>query len=365
MIAGLGIWSHSLAALLFAGVGLWQAQHWQNRAARAVIVACMSMAVWAGTVAVTDVSAPIAQLGESMRNLAWLSFLYALLRRGGTEHRALGGLYGVLGFVVTTTAATNLLMVLDPIPDPFNPSILLALFVLRMVFAVGALVALHNLYTATAAGARAGVGLPLAALGALWAVDLTFYALSWKTGGWGSDVAAVRGPVALVLAPLVALAAQRNTGWSIRLSRTVAFRSIGLVAALAYLGLVIALATALDAISGSAAQIVMPMILIAAALLVAIGIASPQARAWAKVMLSKHLFAHRYDYRAEWLRFTDTLGIPGPGGAPLDSRVVKAIADIVESPGGCCWSPVPAACRRARAGNGRDSCLRSTPAAMR
>ena len=29
-------------------------------------------------------------------------------------------------------------------------------------------------------------------------------------------------------------------------------------------------------------------------------------------MLAKHLFEHRYDYRKEWLRFTDTLGRAGP-----------------------------------------------------
>ena len=35
---------------------------------------------------------------------------------------------------------------------------------------------------------------------------------------------------------------------------------------------------------------------------------SPRARGWAKVKLAKHLFEHRYDYRTEWLRFTETLG---------------------------------------------------------
>ena len=31
--------------------------------------------------------------------------------------------------------------------------------------------------------------------------------------------------------------------------------------------------------------------------------------------LAKHLFEHRYDYRTEWLRFTETLGRAGPGRA--------------------------------------------------
>jgi putative PEP-CTERM system histidine kinase len=61
---------------------------------------------------------------------------------------------------------------------------------------------------------------------------------------------------------------------------------------------------------------------------------SARARSWMKVQLAKHLFEHRYDYRTEWLRFTETLGHAGPDAAPLGERIVKAFADIVEAPGG-------------------------------
>src|SRR3546814_530726 len=66
---------------------------------------------------------------------------------------------------------------------------------------------------------------------------------------------------------------------------------------------------------------------------------SPWLRAWIRVKLAKHLFRHRYDYRAEWVRFTDTLGRPDADAAPLDERIVKAIADLTESPGGLLLVP--------------------------
>ena len=44
---------------------------------------------------------------------------------------------------------------------------------------------------------------------------------------------------------------------------------------------------------------------------------SAKARSWAKVKLAKHLFEHRYDYRTEWLRFTETRG---PSGARCARR---------------------------------------------
>lgn len=60
-------------------------------------------------------------------------------------------------------------------------------------------------------------------------------------------------------------------------------------------------------------------------------------------MISKHFFEHRYDYRAEWLRFTATLGQfgeragdgaeGGEDGGDLHRRVAKALAELTGSPG--------------------------------
>src|SRR3546814_1218421 len=44
-------------------------------------------------------------------------------------------------------------------------------------------------------------------------------------------------------------------------------------------------------------------------------------------------------YRNEWIRFTNTIGRPGEGAAPFYERVVKAIADITESPAGVLLLP--------------------------
>ena len=39
--------------------------------------------------------------------------------------------------------------------------------------------------------------------------------------------------------------------------------------------------------------------------------------------LAKHLFEHRYDYRTEWLRFTETVGQAGANAAPLGESLVN------------------------------------------
>jgi putative PEP-CTERM system histidine kinase len=58
-----------------------------------------------------------------------------------------------------------------------------------------------------------------------------------------------------------------------------------------------------------------------------------------RVSVAKHLFQHRYDYREEWLRFTRTMGRAGPGAPPLPERVVQAVADVTDSPGGLLLTP--------------------------
>ena len=79
--------------------------------------------------------------------------------------------------------------------------------------------------------------------------------------------------------------------------------------------------------------------LAAASALALIVLPSRKLRGWLRVTATKHLFQHRYDYREEWLRFTRTMGRAGPGALPLPERVVQAVADITDSPGGLLLTP--------------------------
>jgi putative PEP-CTERM system histidine kinase len=109
---------------------------------------------------------------------------------------------------------------------------------------------------------------------------------------------------------------------------------LSLLAICAYFALMAMLATAMR---GSGVDWTRNIAVTAMALLTVAAIVllpSARARGWAKVKLAKHLFEHRYDYRTEWLRFTETLGAWGPDAAPLGERVIKAFADMLDAPGG-------------------------------
>src|SRR3546814_1405646 len=56
---------------------------------------------------------------------------------------------------------------------------------------------------------------------------------------------------------------------------------------------------------------------------------------WSSDVCSSDLFLpYKYDYRSEWLRFIRTVGIARSGYGELHERVVRAVATIVDSPGG-------------------------------
>ena len=328
-VAAFGTGAHALAAVLFALVAAAQVARLREPAARVLVAACLATAGWAWASAARGPHDAVPQVLEAARNLAWLGFLFVLGRRGGSL-AVLGSLYGALAFTGVAVAGIDWL---GKVGGHADASVLLAAWSLHMIFAVGALVALHHLFTAAATGARAAVALPFAGLALLWGYDLTLYAASWAQRGWADETGAVRGVAVLLAAPAIA-AWTRREGVAIRLSRSATFGSIGLVAALGYLVAVMVAAAALDATVGRSGSGVQAIALVVAAATVAIGMTSKRTRAWVRVTLVKHLFAHRYDYRSEWLRFTGTLGAPAGDAAPLEVRVVKAVADIVQSPGG-------------------------------
>ncbi len=342
MIVQVALWGHILAALSFGVLAAAQASIARNQAQRIMLsAACAATALWAIAIAGLGPLAALAAQAETLRNVLWLAFMYLLLRRGEGPHRtwSISAIYAALALVATAQSGIGLLSEYLPSDGGPGDAVAQAAFVMRMIFAVGALVLVHNLYSAADSSARAGIGLPMTVLTALWAYDLNLYTLSYLAREPMAGLLAARGLAVAALAPVMALAARRNSGWTIRLSRTVAFRSLSLVAVAGYLLAMVSLSALLDAVGTQGAELVQVAFLIFAAVAAIVLLPSKRVRAWARVMLAKHMFAHRYDYRAEWLRFTDTLGRPGDGPAPLNERVVKAIADITESPSGVLLVP--------------------------
>jgi putative PEP-CTERM system histidine kinase len=281
------------------------------------------------------------QLAEQCRNLGWLGFMYSLWDKGSAGNRpaTVRVLYAVIVAVMLIEGGVSLLPALLEGSPRMLEAVFLSSMVLRMMVAVGALVLVHNLYTAATPDARAAIRLPMVALAAMWTYDLNLYTISYLARGGSAELFALRGVALSLLAPVFGLAARRARDWDIKLSRSMAFQSLSLIAIGGYLIAMVAVTSALDLIGGENARVIQIGFVFVASVAALVLVPSSSFRAWFRVKLSKHLFRHRYDYRAEWLRFTDTLGRPGDGALPLETRVVQAVADITESHGGLLLVP--------------------------
>jgi len=326
-------WSHAAAAALFAALILWRLRTGARQPVQRLVLAGFALtACWAWLTAIMPGALPV--FAETVRNLVWLALLYSL--SGGSDGERQQGVRLVYAAVA---AVLGLQLIADALPlllgvTKAGAAVAVTSTILRITAAAGCLVLVHNLYGQAAPVSRAAIGMPMLALVVTWGYELNLYTLAYLDPQSARGLFDWRGAVIAGTAPLFALAAGREDGWRVRLSRAATFQSLSLLAICAYFAVMTILATALRGTGWDWSQAVLIGLLTALTLGAMVLLPSAKARSWAKVKLAKHLFEHRYDYRAEWLRFAATVGRSGPDEPPLAERLIKAFADILDSPGG-------------------------------
>ncbi len=320
-------------AAVLAGLTAFTVLRAGRRRAPAYPVALAATAMWLVALGSFGAGHGAALIMEAARNLAWLWYMATIAGRHDERQGVtpIGAIY--VGLAAIEALKAGLLITAGMRGTALHP-LTHMLDTLGLLFAAGALVLLHNLVEAGRADERRAMSLPLGALAALWAYDLNLYAIGYLSGKPAMLLIDVRPLAALAFAAALAIAALRPSGQAVRLSRPAAFRSLAAAAIAGWLAMLALVAGVMSSagldFSGRAQGAVLASALAALALM----LLSPRLRARARVWTVKHFFEHRYDYRSEWLRFTATLHRPEDGGLSLQARVVKALADMVESPGG-------------------------------
>jgi putative PEP-CTERM system histidine kinase len=329
MDALITFWSHALAAACFAALMLWRLGEAARKPAQRLLAAAFALTTcWAWLGAVAPAS-QILGFAESARNLVWISLLYSL--SAASEEREHG-----LKLVYAAVAAVIGLQVIGDTLQLFSASGAIARtgLMLRFTTAAGALVLVHNVYGQAAPASRSHIRFAMIGLALMWFYDLNLYTSIYFGSTGTSRLEEWRGVAVALAAPLFALATRKQGNWRVRLSRAATFQSLSLLAICAYFAVMAILATALRGTGFDGSSALMIGVLACMTVAAMVLIPSARARGWIKLKLAKHLFEHRYDYRAEWLRFTETLGLAGPEAPPLSERIVRAFADIVDAPGG-------------------------------
>jgi putative PEP-CTERM system histidine kinase len=337
MAALIAFWTHALAAALFASLTLWELRRGLAESSQRMLLAAFALTgCWAWLTALAPTTM-LAAYGETARNLVWVGVLYRLagVDSGDGSQRGVRPVYaavaGVLGLQLMVDA---LPLIIDT--DGISPghALVVTAIILRLTAAAGSLVLVHNLYGQAAPSSRSGIRLAMIALAIMWAYDLNLYTIAYFDPGSAQGLFNWRGLAIAIAAPLFAIGGSQGSGWRIRLSRAATFQSLSLLAICAYFAVMAVLVTALRGSGFDWTRALLVGLLAAMTVAAMVLLPSSRARGWAKVKIAKHFFEHRYDYRTEWLRFTDTIGATRPDAPPLGQRVIKAFADILDAPGG-------------------------------
>ncbi|MFN3618887.1 XrtA/PEP-CTERM system histidine kinase PrsK [Sphingorhabdus sp.] len=342
ILSSFAFWGHFAAAAAYIALAVWLVHQYRGKNwPQVLLIGAMAMtAVWGFAATFVAPFSLAAQLSETVRNLAWLGFMFSLLRNSkGQQQRSINMIYAALTFVLLSQPVFDLLTRSIATETPGAAYALETSILLRMIFGAGALVLVHNLYSVSAPETRWGISLPMAALAAMWTFDLNLYTISYLTSEISAELINTRGIAMALLAPVFVIASKRNSQWRLQLSRTVAFQSVSLLVIGAYLIAMVLLATAIEMIGGTYVRLAQVTLIIGMSVAALLILPSGPFKAWLNVMLVKNFFQHRYDYRSEWMRFADTIGFPSPDAAPFYERVIKSLADIFESPGGLIFVP--------------------------
>ncbi|QDZ06660.1 PEP-CTERM system histidine kinase PrsK [Sphingomonas panacisoli] len=328
------LWGHALAALLFATLALSQVRGGAVSVPRtAFLIALGLTAIWSLAMAGIGSGDMVTWVAESLRNLGWLGFMFALLRRDTARRdRAVTTIYGVVALVAV--AGIGLALFQPSVGPELIGAVTAVRVLLRMMVAVGALVLVNHLYSLVAPAARGGIRMAVVALATMWLGDLLLYTVAYLGADWPQTLIAARGIVMAAIVPMLAIAVHRNGDWTLHISRTVTWQSLTLVALTIYAMATVLVISAIQTFGGGYARLAQTAFVFGSAAALLTLLSSPTVKAWLRVMVAKHLFRHRYDYRAEWVRFTETLGTPGESAPPLEERIVKAVADLTDSPAG-------------------------------
>lgn len=178
----------------------------------------------------------------------------------------------------------------------------------------------------------------LIGLGIFLAVDVYLYADALLFQHIDAGLVDDRLIIRAICCPFLMASAARLSGnrRRLRLSQKGAIQSVVLSLVGLYLILMACAGYLMRTVGGGWGQNAFVIFLFSSLLPAAALFVSGSARAKLRVLVSKHFFHYRYDYREEWLRFVRTVA-EDASGETMHQRILKATAAIVEAAGGALW----------------------------
>ena len=276
-------------------------------------------------------------LADLLRYGCWFAFLLILFRPDDAATQAAG-----MGWMRPTAMALVVFGVLSRLLAALGIGVLgdpsrLVLFS-SMALPVFTLVLTEQLFRNVSEDSRWNIKPLCLGLAGAALFDVYMYSQAVLFNRLDTDAISIRGAVHTLMVPLLLLASTRRADWisKIQVSRKAAFHSATLLIAGLYLIFISAVGYYVRYFGGEWGRALQLGLVFFALLMLIVLALSGTVRAKLRVFLGKHFFRYRYDYREEWLRFTNTLsGQNSP--QEMGQQVVRGLADLLESPGGGLW----------------------------
>lgn len=346
--ASLIAWSFGVAAgayALLATFLLSFGHEWRSgrRPGMMFIAVCFS-ALWATLSFVAMIGSPLvfllaASLADIFRHGAWYAFLLCLLAPEGGKafDKALLPAWLAPACWLTVLGGVGLQLALALGLLPPDQWLRTALFHALAMPVLG-LMLVEQLFRAVSDDSAWNIKPLCLGLAGQFIFDIYLFSDALMFNKVDTDALTIRGFVHAMTIPLLVIASLRSRDWTakIRLSQKAAFHSATLLIAGIYLLFMAGVGYYVRYFGGNWGSALQLALLCAAILGLGILVVSGAIRAKIRVLVGKHFFSYRYDYREEWLRFTQTLSAQdSPQG--MGQQVIRGLANMVESPAGGLW----------------------------
>ena len=339
-----GVISFSAGAALFLILSLVLLTGQQGRSRKnALKFAAVVSTAWLGFTALTiyyDVSF-YSYLIEPLRSFSWLLFLGYVLVSSITDTKVAERRFRNATLITGLYTALLVGMVLYRMY--YGPQVTLVfgvdlLYGGLLVIAIAGLVLVEQVMRNAHVESRRAVKYLCIGLGMIFAYDFYLYSNALLFQQLDPTIWEARGFVNAMAVPVLAIAIARDPRLSLDIfvSRRMLFHTTALLGAGLYLLAIGAGGYYIRRYGGEWSTIIEIVFLFGAGTILVVFFFSSKVRANLRVLINKHFFHYKYDYRDEWLRFIQTLSSGQPDDR-LRERAIHSIAEIIDSPGGILW----------------------------
>jgi putative PEP-CTERM system histidine kinase len=343
-VINLGIISFVTGTVLFLVLTLILLTGQQGRSRKnALKFASIVSTGWLGftAVAIYYNVAFFSYLVEPVRSFSWLLFLGYILVSSVTDTKvATRRLRKAIMFAASYTTLLVMIVLLRLLAGPAATIFLGVdiLFAGLLGIAIAGLVLVEQIMRNAHVESRRAVKYLCIGLGVIFAYDFYLYSNALMLQALDVTLWEARGFVNAMAVPVLGVAIARDPRLSLDIfvSRRMVFHTTALLGTGLYLLAMGVGGYYIRSYGGEWGTVVQVIFLFGAGLVLMVLFFSGRIRASLRVLINKHFFHYKYDYRDEWLRFIQTLSSGQPDDR-MRERAIHSLAEIINSPGGVLW----------------------------